>query len=304
MFESILQDIAKKSVQDKHYRFQDCLKWLTVDCLFCCWVDVKKNAIGSAKKTSIARYEDSLQANIMHLEQQVKQRAYMPCSGISRYMPKQGGDNHPLGVCGINDNILQLAVSRILEAIYQHDFLPDCHGFRPTMGTHKSVKVLSGELQTGKYQRLVEADIKGYTKDVNHELLFEMLGRRIDDRSFLNLINKWLKADTEHSADGKLWHKSAGIKQGEYISPILGSIYLHHLLDLWLMNYVRVYCTGHTYFSRYSHDIGCAFQHSEEAERLYHDLSYRLERFGLSHHAKLSLWCLDAMPTGSSSRHL
>jgi Reverse transcriptase (RNA-dependent DNA polymerase) len=104
---------------------------------------------------------------------------------------------------------LQLAVAKILEAIYEQDFLGCSYGYRPPTGAHKAVKDLSQALMFGRYHYLVEADIKGFFNNIDHDLLIEMLEKRVDDKAFLNLIRKWLKAGI--------------LDEGQVICPITGT---------------------------------------------------------------------------------
>jgi hypothetical protein len=99
---------------------------------------------------------------------------------------------------------LQRAAARILEAIYEQDFLKCSYGYRPGTGPQKAVQELTKEIQ-GKYSYIVEADIKGFFNNIDHQWLMEMLKQRIKDTAFLGLINKWLKAGILET-DGKIIH--------------------------------------------------------------------------------------------------
>jgi len=127
---------------------------------------------------------------------------------------------------------------------------------------------------------VVEADIKGFFNAINHDLLMDMLAKRIDDKPFLKLIRKWLKAGILET-DGQVIHPLMGTPQGGNASPILANIYLHYVLDEWFEETVRTYCTGHAYLCRYADDFVCAFQHDKDAQRFYMALIQRLARFGL-----------------------
>ena len=107
-----------------------------------------------------------------------------------------------------------------------------------------------------------------------------MLAKRIDDKPFLKLIRKWLKAGILET-DGQVIHPLIGTPQGGNASPILANIYLHYVLDEWFEETVRTYCTGHAYLCRYADDFVCAFQHNKDAQRFYKALIQRLARFGL-----------------------
>lgn len=291
MFDALLMEVANKAAQDRRYRFQNCIDWLGGDCLFTCWKHIQKNALGPVREAELAQYQKDLNGNLFRLEQQLRRHLYTPHLGVYRHIPKSRGGSRPLGAPGINDAILQLAVARILTAIYKYDFLPDCHCFRPGLGVYNPIKSLAAELNSGQYGMLVEVHVRGYLEQVDHALLLRLLGRRVGDRALLNLIQKWLHA-AAYAGSGR--RRSAGIPQGEYITPVLGNIYLHYLLDLWLRDYLREYAHGPAYFCRYSYDLGCALGLEADAEQLYKALTAHLERYHLLQHAKLRLWRLDS----------
>jgi group II intron reverse transcriptase/maturase len=176
--------------------------------------------------------------------------------------------------------LLQVAVKRILEAIYEQDFLRCSYGYRPNISALHAVDKLTVKLQFGPYYFIVEADIKGYFDNIDHEKLVEMLEERIDDRALIWLIKKWLKAGILDT-DGKVIHPVTGTPQGGIVSPILANVYLHYVLDLWFHQVVKKHCRGEACLIRYADDFVCAFQYQEDAERFYRVLGKRLGKFGL-----------------------
>ena len=191
-----------------------------------------------------------------------------------------GGKLRPLGIPAIADKLLQLAVARILGAIYEQDFLACSYGYRPGTGAHKAIKDLTCAINSKMFHAVVEADIKSFFGAINHEMLLEMLRKRIDDKPFLNLICKWLKAGILET-DGQVVHPATGTPQGGIISPLLANIYLHYVLDVWFEETVRAHCRGEVYLCRYADDFVCLFQNAKDAERFYKALIQRLARFGL-----------------------
>jgi len=186
----------------------------------------------------------------------------------------------PLGIPVVEDKLLQLAVTRILEAIYEQDFLRCSYGYRPNKGALDAVDKLTVKLQFGRYNFVVEADIKGFFDNIDHQRLIELLSLRIADRSLLRLITKWLKAGVLDT-DGKVIHPTSGSPQGGIISPMLANVYLHYALDQWFQEVVKAHVKGEACLIRYADDFICAFEYERDAQSFFKALEFRLEKFGL-----------------------
>ncbi|MCI0559169.1 MAG: reverse transcriptase domain-containing protein, partial [Nitrososphaera sp.] len=186
----------------------------------------------------------------------------------------------PLGIPAIEDKLLQLGVARILEAIYEEDFLGCSFGYRPQIGALEAVKRLTIKLQYGRYNYVVEAEIKGYFDNIGHEWLMKRLAERIEDKALLRLIKKWLKAGVLDT-DGQVIHPATGTPQGGTISPILANVYLHYALDLWFEKVIKPRCRGEACVIRYADDFVCAFEYQQDAEAFYQMLGERLGKFKL-----------------------
>jgi len=279
MEQTSLRGIANKAVQDKTYRFRNLFGLLTVGFLFWCWGFINKKASAGVDSIDARVYEEHLIGNIEQLVEQVKGKTYRTKLVLRKYIPKLGGKLRPLGIPAIADKLLQLAVAKILEAIYEQDFLGCSYGYRPNTGALKAVKDLTQALMSGRYHYLVEADIKGFFNNIDHDLLIEMLEKRIDDKAFLNLIRKWLKAGILDK--GQVICPITGTPQGGVVSPILANIYLHTVLDVWFYETVQTHCRGQVYLCRYADDFVCAFEYEKDAQRFYEALEKRLNKFNL-----------------------
>lgn len=146
MKQTSLQGIANKAAQDKTYRFRNLFGVLTVGFLFWCWDFINRRASAGVDKLDAIAYEDYLIGNIQQLAQEVKEGTYRAKLVLRKYIPKMGGKLRPLGIPAIADKLLQLAVAKVLEAIYEQDFLPCSYGYRPRSGAHKAIKDLTIEL--------------------------------------------------------------------------------------------------------------------------------------------------------------
>jgi RNA-directed DNA polymerase len=208
-----LQAIAKKASERPEHRFRDLFRLLNEEMLKDSWHYIRKNAACGVDRVSAAEYEQNLDGNIHQLVEELKRKRYRAKNILRRYIPKGNGKLRPLGIPATQDKLLQIAVKRILEAIFEQDFLHCSYGYRPGVGILDAVDKLSVKLQFGKYNYLVEADISGYFDNIDHAWLLKMLAERVDDKAFLWLIEKWLKAGVLET-DGKVLHPVTGTPQG------------------------------------------------------------------------------------------
>lgn len=275
-----LLGIANKAKNDKRHRFRNLYGMLNAEFLIGCWKDINKNAAMGVDRVSAAEYGANIQQNVNELVNRLKEKCYQAKQIRRHYIPKDGDKLRPLGIPVTEDKLLQLAAKKILEAIYEQDFLPCSFGYRPGVSAHDALDGIDAKLQFGRYKHVVEADIKGYFDNIDHEWLIKMLALRIDDKPFLQLIRKWLKAGVLEPS-GKITRPDTGSPQGGVISPILANIYLHHALDLWFEKIVKVRCNGEAMLIRYCDDWLCAFQNQYDAKRFFKAVKQRLSKFNL-----------------------
>ncbi len=275
-----LLGIAKKAKSDRRYRFRNLYRELNEEMLRDSWRLLRKDAALGVDQISAAEYEANLEENIHQLVERLKRKRYRAKLVRRHYIPKGEGRMRPLGIPAIEDKLLQLAVKRLLEAIYEQDFLSCSYGYRPRVGALEAVDQITVKLQFGDYHHVVEADIKGFFDNLSHEWLMRMLAERIDDQAILRLIKKWLKAGVLDT-DGKVLRPEGGTPQGGIISPLLANVYLHYALDLWFAKVFRRTCRGEAFLIRYADDFVCGFEREENAQRCYGELEERLRKFGL-----------------------
>lgn len=275
-----LWGIAKRASACKDHRFQDLYRCLDANLLLSCWDDLNKKAASGVDEVTAQAYEQDLIANILDLTERLKTKCYRAKLVRRCYIPKEDGGERPLGIPALEDKLVQLGCAKILKAIYEQDFLGVSYGYRAGRSAKEAVGDLGFNLQFGKFGYVVEADIKGFFDNIDHDWLLEMLSLRIDDKAFLGLIRQWLKAGILE-IDGQILHPITGSPQGGIVSPILANVYLHYALDLWFERVVKPRCKGQALLIRYADDYVCAFQYRNEAHRFYRMMPGRLEKFGL-----------------------
>jgi group II intron reverse transcriptase/maturase len=272
--------IADKAKADKQHRFRDLSGCLNVELLLDCWGDLNKDAASGVDGVTWQAYAENLQANVKALVERLKKKRYRAKLIRRCYIPKGNGQERPLGIPVVEDKLLQAACARLLTAIYEQEFLACSYGYRPGRGAGDAVRDLTFDLQYGRYGYVVEADIQGFFDHMDHDWLLKMLRLRIDDRAFLGLIRKWLRAGVLET-DGRVVHPDTGVPQGGVVSPVLANVYLHYALDLWFEKVVKPHCRGEAVSSRYADDFVCALRFRSDAEWCYQVLPKRLGKFKL-----------------------
>ncbi len=275
-----LRGISNRAAKDKEHRFGNLYGVLDENFLKWCFWQLKRDAAPGVDQVDFYEYQENLDENIADLVKRLKQKKYRAKLVRRQYIPKLNGKLRPLGIPATDDKVLQFAVAQILEAIYEEDFLDASYGYRPRTGPQDAVRDLTRKLQFGRFSHIVEADIKSFFDKIDHHWMIRMLEERINDRAFLRLIQKWLKAGILDTS-GEVIHPATGTPQGGIVSPILANVYLHYALDLWLEKRIKPVCNGEALIIRYADDFVCAFQYQQDAELFYQQLSERLGKFGL-----------------------
>ena len=245
-----------------------------------CFRRLRKDAAAGIDEVTKVEYEENLEENLTLLVEKLHRMAYIPQPVRRVYIPKSGSDKkRPLGIPAIEDKLVQAGLTRILTVIYEQDFIEDSYGFRPGRSCHDALRALSKEVERRQINHIVDADIKGFFDNVDHEWMIKFLEHRIADKRVLRYVKRFLKAGIME--DGIVSGSDKGTPQGGLVSPILANIYLHYSLDLWFTRVFQKSCHGQSRLIRYADDFVVCFQHENDAIRFRNELDERLAKFGL-----------------------
>lgn len=278
--ETKLARIAEAARMRPNEKFTSLAHLINEETIMECHKGMSKKKAAGVDKVTKEEYELNLENNVRDLINRMKRQAYKPQAVRRVYIPKPGTDKkRPLGIPAYEDKLVQAALAKILNAIYEQDFLECSFGFRPNRGSHDALKVLDKILNKREINYVVDADIKGFFDHVDQEWLMKFLQHRIIDPNILRLVARLLKSGIVEA--GISYDTPEGTPQGGVCSPILGNIYLHYVLDLWFEKSVRKNSRGKAYMVRYADDIVFCFQYEEDAKEFYSQMIERLGKFNL-----------------------
>lgn len=276
-----LLELREKAEREPKHRFRSLYREINLPMLYESFRNLKRKAAPGVDGVTVSDYEKELDDNLRRLLERLVGKTYRAQHVRRKHIPKGGGKTRPLGIPALEDKIVQQAASQLLQAIYEADFLDVSTGYRPNRGARDASQELREKLVLERVHWVVEADIKGFFDNVDHDWLCRMLEQRVDDQAFIRLIRKWLKAGVLEEA-GEVIHPATGTPQGGIISPVLANIYLHYVLDLWVEKVVPRKIKGAKVYMRYADDFVVGFEDGADAEWFFRELPKRLAKFGLS----------------------
>jgi RNA-directed DNA polymerase len=280
---SALARVRQVATREKTQRFTALLHHVyDVERLRAAYVALKRDAAAGVDGETWQHYGEALEAHLQDLADRLQRGAYRAKPVRRVYIAKADGRQRPLGVPALEDKIVQRAVTEVLNAIYEADFLGFSYGFRPGRSPHHALDALAVGLQTRNVNWVLDADIRAFFDTLDHGWLVKFVEHRVADRRVVRLIQKWLAAGVLE--DGQRIVSEVGTVQGGSISPLLANLYLHYVFDLWVQRWRRTQARGDVVAVRFADDFALGFQHREDAERFLAALRERFAQFGLTLH--------------------
>ena len=274
--------ISGRARQDHTFKFTSLAHLLDVEYLRDCYQSLNRNKAVGIDNVSWKEYGADLDSNLQWLISRLKRKRYKPLPARRVYIPKNDKETRPLGISALENKIVERGITQILESIYKQDFLDCSYGFRPERNCHQALKKLNDLIMFQPVSHIVEADIKGFFDNVDHDKLMGFIRIRITDTALLNLIGKFLKAG--YIDDGQLVKSDKGTPQGSILSPMLANIFLHYVLDEWFETTVKNHVRGYCELVRYADDFICVVQYADDVKRIEQALKSRFEKYGLEIH--------------------
>ena len=235
--QSTLSRAAKQSLDRRFGALYD--KIYREDVLWVAWERVRANdGAPGVDRQSFDEIEKEIgvEAFLKEIAEKLRAQRYRPLPVRRCWIDKPGKpEKRPLGIPVIRDRVIQMATKIVIEPIFEANFLPCSYGFRPKRSAHMAIRQIRSAITFRRQTIVIDADIKGYFDNIRHDILDELIQRRISDPRVLKLIRGWLRAGVLDDGD---WIESNGLgtPQGGVISPLLANIYLHSFDKMFEMS--------------------------------------------------------------------
>jgi RNA-directed DNA polymerase len=277
-----LDRVRQAAKGDAKMRFTALLHHVSVDLLRNSYYNLKKGAAAGVDGMTWQEYGGNLEERLADLHGRIHSGGYHAKPSRRVWIPKADGRQRPLGIAALEDKIAQAAVVKVLNQIWEEDFLGFSYGFRPGRSQHDALDALYVGITSKKVNYVVDLDIRSFFDKVDHGHLEKFVRHRIGDERLVRLIQKWLRAGVVE--DGQWFETKEGTPQGAVISPLLANLYLHYVLDLWVEAWRKKVARGEVIAVRYADDGVLGFQYREDAEKFLKELQERVRKFGLELH--------------------
>lgn len=283
VLQSALTRIRKVAMRDKATQFTSLMHHIAMPVrLREAFLELKRSAAAGIDGVTWSWYENALDENLADLSDRLLRGGYKAKPVRRVYIPKADGRQRPLGVPCLEDKIVQRATVEVLNAIYEVDFVGFSYGFRPGRNVHQALDAVYTGILTKKVNYVLDGDIESFFDALNHDVLMELLQRRIKDPRVLRLVRKWLKAGVME--DGVVHRGEQGSPQGGSASPLLANVFLHYVFDLWIHRWRHTKAGGDVIVTRYADDFVAGFQVKSDADRCLADLTRTFGAHGLKLH--------------------
>ena len=278
-----LQGIAELARKAPDLAFTTLAHHIDLELLHEAYGRTRKDGATGIDGQTATDYAANLQENLQSLLNRFKSGTYRAPPVRRVHIPKADGKTlRPIGIPTFEDKVLQRAVTMVLEAVYEQDFLDCSYGFRPNRSAHQALEALWRGLMDMGGGVVIEVDIKNYFDTVEHGHLRSFLNRRVRDGVLRRAIDKWLKAGVFE--DSSVHRAYEGTPQGGVVSPLVSNVYLHEVLDTWFAKDVVPRLRSHGFMVRYADDVVIVRASEDDARRVMEVLGKRFAKYGLTLH--------------------
>lgn len=226
MAEKTLETLGNISKQHPDYVFRRVYRELfNRDLLLRAYLKLAPNEGNMTRGTDGRTIDGFSMEMVDEIIDQLRAERFYPKPARRKYIPKANGKMRPLGIPTFRDKLVQEALKELLESIYEPVFSDSSHGFRPGRSCHSALNSIQYRCRGATW--VIEGDITSFFDNIDHDILLNLISKKVDDGRVIELIRRFLKAG--YMEDCSFKESELGSPQGGVLSPLLANIYLNEL---------------------------------------------------------------------------
>lgn len=277
--ETKLERISQLSRENPEMVFTSIGHLINEEMLKECHIEMEEGKAVGIDGITKEEYGKNLKENLKDLVSRIKRKAYRPKPARRVEIPKENGKMRQLSIYCYEDKLVQEALKRVIEAVFEPHFYDEMMGFRPNRNCHMAIKKLNVMIEKRYTNYILDADIKGFFDNIDHEWAVKFVESRIKDPNIIRLVRRMLKSGI--MKDYQYEETESGSGQGSVCSPVIANIYMHYVLVWWFKEKVQPLLKGYAGLVVYADDFVMCFQNKKEAETVYELLKRRMGKFGM-----------------------
>ncbi len=157
-----LRGVRERARKNQQERFTALLHHVTPALLRESFYSIKRGAAPGVDGVTWKQYETGLEDRLADLHSRVHRGGYRALPSKRQWIPKANGQQRPLGIAALEDKIVQQAVVRVLNEIYEEDFRGFSYGFRPGRSQHMALDALYVAIKRKKVNWILDLDLKSF----------------------------------------------------------------------------------------------------------------------------------------------
>lgn len=279
IMETKLERISQLSRENPEMVFTSIGHLVNEEMLKECHMEMEEGKAVGIDGITKEEYGKDLKENLKDLVSRIKRKAYRPKPARRVEIPKENGKMRQLSIYCYEDKLVQEALKRVIEAVFEPHFYDEMMGFRPNRNCHMAIKKLNVMIEKHYTNYILDADIKGFFDNIDHEWAVKFVESRIKDPNIIRLVRRMLKSGIMEGCQYEETESGSG--QGSACSPIIANIYMHYVLVWWFKEKIQPLLKGYAGLVVYADDFVMCFQNKKEAEMVYELLKRRMGKFGM-----------------------
>jgi retron-type reverse transcriptase len=161
------------------------------------WLAARQAQKGKRFKSSCRNFNLDLERNLLTLKRELQEKTYHPgpYHHFKIFEPKE----RLISAAPYKDRVVHHALVNVIEPLFDRSMIHDSYANRVGKGTHKAVDRFTNFSRKRRY--VLKMDIVSYFPSLDHDILMEIIAKKVKDREVLWLIGVILDSGRQSVGD-------------------------------------------------------------------------------------------------------